>query len=270
MNIKEYIESGTLEAYVLDALSAEERARVEADLAQYPELAAELAAIEETMYQFAQAQAKQPSANLQEKIWSAIDAPLEKKQSQSIPFPATPVTERNTVRIAASWILLAGSVALNAYLFFQMREQKGKQQSMEQTLASMQRQQDSINSQMTAYRSQMNMMADTNMSTVVMHSMKPGGDMYGMVYMDKAKGDVYLSLHNMPAAPAGKQYQLWVIQDGKPVDMGVIPQEMVTNGQLQKMVKGATGGQAFAISLEKEGGSPVPTMEQIFVLGKVS
>jgi len=29
-----------------------------------------------------------------------------------------------------------------------------------------------------------------------------------------------------------------------------------------------TNGEAFAITLEKEGGSPVPTMQNLYVLGK--
>ena len=55
MNIKEYISSGILEAYVLGALSEEEQVQVVADIAAYPELAAEVAAIETTMQQFAEA-----------------------------------------------------------------------------------------------------------------------------------------------------------------------------------------------------------------------
>jgi len=68
----------------------------------------------------------------------------------------------------------------------------------------------------------------------------------------------------------GKQYQMWVIQDGKPVSMGVIPDELVIQGGMTKLEMQVTNGQAFAISLEKTGGSPVPTMEQIQVLGKAS
>ena len=35
---------------------------------------------------------------------------------------------------------------------------------------------------------------------------------------------VYLDVQNLPAAPAGKQYQLWGIVDGTPVDMGMLDQ----------------------------------------------
>jgi anti-sigma-K factor RskA len=64
------------------------------------------------------------------------------------------------------------------------------------------------------------------------------------------------------------QYQLWVIQGGKPVSMGVLPNSMANTPSIQKIGMRIESGEAFAISLEKAGGSPTPTMEQIYVLGK--
>ena len=60
------------------------------------------------------------------------------------------------------------------------------------------------------------------------------------------------------------------MQNGKPVDMGLLPNSMVSVDGMQKVAKTVTNGQAFAISLEKEGGAPVPTMANIYVMGKVA
>ncbi len=65
------------------------------------------------------------------------------------------------------------------------------------------------------------------------------------------------------------QYQLWAIQGGKPVDMGVLPNGIANTPEMQKVTMVITNSEAFAISLEKEGGSPTPTMENIYVMGKV-
>ena len=46
MNVKDYIESGSLELYASGALNEEERKEAEAMIAQYPEVKAELEAIE--------------------------------------------------------------------------------------------------------------------------------------------------------------------------------------------------------------------------------
>ena len=75
-------------------------------------------------------------------------------------------------------------------------------------------------------------------------------------------------LDGLPQPPKGMQYQLWVMQDGKPVDMGVLPNSIANTPAMQKVNMSVTSGQAFAISLEKEGGSPTPTMQNIYVMGK--
>ena len=72
MDVKAYIESGILEAYVLDALTPEEKAGVAADIAAYPELAAEVKDIEEGLFAFAQAGAVVPPPEMKEQIWDAI------------------------------------------------------------------------------------------------------------------------------------------------------------------------------------------------------
>jgi anti-sigma-K factor RskA len=108
------------------------------------------------------------------------------------------------------------------------------------------------------------------MQTVVMHTMKKGHPMAAMVYWSKAKGEAYVSAAALPMPPKGMQYQVWVMQDGKPVDIGVLPTDMSGTPAMQKVNKPVMYGDAFAITLEKEGGSPTPTMENIYVMGKAS
>jgi len=74
----------------------------------------------------------------------------------------------------------------------------------------------------------------------------------------------HLLANKLPQAPSGKQYQLWALVDGKPVDAGMIGD---CNGLCR--LKNIPRAQAFAITLEREGGSPTPTMDQMYVLGKV-
>jgi anti-sigma-K factor RskA len=92
--------------------------------------------------------------------------------------------------------------------------------------------------------------------------------MAATVYWSKEKGDAYLTANSLPMPPTGMQYQMWVIQDGKPVSMGTLPNEIVDNTSMQKLAMNVKAGQAFAISLEKEGGNPTPTT--VYVLGKIS
>ncbi|HEV8079376.1 MAG TPA: anti-sigma factor, partial [Chitinophagaceae bacterium] len=72
---------------------------------------------------------------------------------------------------------------------------------------------------------------------------------------------------NLPQTPDGKQYQLWAIVDGKPVDAGMISTEKGIY-HIQKM-KSFGKAEAFAITMEKKGGSPTPTMDQMIVQAKI-
>jgi anti-sigma-K factor RskA len=68
----------------------------------------------------------------------------------------------------------------------------------------------------------------------------------------------------MDKIPPGKQYQLWAIVDGKPVDAG-----MVGDCEGLCKMKVINRAEAFAITLEKEGGSSAPTLTAMYVMGKV-
>ena len=83
----------------------------------------------------------------------------------------------------------------------------------------------------------------------------------------KNTGEVYVDPTNMPTAPAGKQYQLWAFVDGKPVDAGMITSKDGKKYKIQKM-KTFGKAQAFAITLETEGGNPQPK-GSVYVLGKI-
>ena len=67
----------------------------------------------------------------------------------------------------------------------------------------------------------------------------------------------------LPATDEEHQYQLWAIVDGKPVDAGMLKD---AKNRVQQM-KTFERADAFAITLERQGGSPVPTVEAMYVMG---
>ena len=68
-------------------------------------------------------------------------------------------------------------------------------------------------------------------------------------------GRVYLRLTQAPAE--GRTYQLWQIQGGAPVSLGVFGQDVLTAALPQ--------GASVAVSVEPPGGSPQPTTTPLFV-----
>ncbi|HPZ88874.1 MAG TPA: anti-sigma factor, partial [Flavihumibacter sp.] len=62
----------------------------------------------------------------------------------------------------------------------------------------------------------------------------------------------------------GKQYQLWAIVNGKPQNAGLLQ-----NCNEFCYLSTNSNAQAFAITLEKTGGSEEPTLTEMLVLGQV-
>ena len=75
----------------------------------------------------------------------------------------------------------------------------------------------------------------------------------------------------LPAPPEGMQYQLWALVGGKPVDAGMLPlTTSQENASAFVPMKDIPQAELFAITLEKAGGVPAPTLDQMFVAGAVN
>lgn len=274
MKTKEYIESGILEAYVLGALTPEEHELVAANIAMYPELRAELDVIEATMQQFATSLAMDPPAAVQEKIWNALQTTSsnagnaeEEKPRTSRTIPFEPERKKSMDwKYAAMLAILAGSVTVNFMMFNQSKQAQEEKVALNAQVQQLQAKQNELAVVVNDYSKAKTMMADTGMQTIVMHTMVPGHAMAATLYWSKTKGEAYVAMNALPEPPKGMQYQMWVIQGGKPVSMGVLPNNMANTAAMQKLAMNVTSGDAFAISLEKEGGNPTPTA--VYVLGK--
>ncbi|MBC7451845.1 MAG: anti-sigma factor, partial [Cytophagales bacterium] len=88
-----------------------------------------------------------------------------------------------------------------------------------------------------------------------------------LVFWNKQSNEVYIDIQSLPDPPAGMQYQLWALDNGVPVDAGVFTANN-TLSTFQKM-KGIKNAQAFAVTLEKEGGVASPTLSAMYVLGTI-
>jgi len=82
----------------------------------------------------------------------------------------------------------------------------------------------------------------------------------------KKKVMIDMANTNMPVNDKDHQYQLWALVGGKPVDLGVFDAD--TTSKDMKEMKEIASADAFAVTLEKRGGSPTPSLDQMMVLGK--
>jgi hypothetical protein len=277
VNVQEYISSGAIEACVMGLADEQDWIELEQMSALYPEVKLYKEEIELQQEQLHQAAALTPPTALKHRIFESLnfekasgtEAPVVTMQEKSspakplvIPMVPTPKPMKWLQRaVAVCVLLLMASIILNFYFY-------SRSVSFKKQYTALVVQQNSLLAKNKAMEASFNMVKDPAVKQVVMGATpnKPGS--MATVYWDSRSKDVYLLVNNLPKPASQKQYQLWAIVDGKPVDAGMVDLSTSEDNLLLKM-RNIPEAQAFAITLEKEGGSPSPTMEAMYVLGKV-
>ncbi len=271
MNIQEYISSGIVESYVLGLASNEERIEFEQLSETHAELRQAREAFEISLEQHALDNALAPSAGLKQKIWSDINlgqisAPAVNIRPDNKTQPFAPVRSISFAKFlaAASIILLLGSTLLNFYFYNQYKSSAAQLNELIASNQQMASNSNIMQTKLQQYERSFEMIKDTNMAVVAMKGQAVAPQGLTTVYWNKQTKDVYLLINSLPQPAAGKQYQLWAIVDGVPVDAGLLE----TNAPVAFVkMKNIPKAQAFAITLENTGGNKTPTMP-IYVVGK--
>lgn len=270
MNIQEYLESGALESYALGLGTDAERRETERLLAAYPELQQELQAIQAGLEVFASVHAVEPPAAMRNKVLEAMAQATasETKVVAEVPVRQLNAPARFGYGLAAAWALFI--VSFGAALFFY-----GKWQSAEAGYQGLLAEKTQLAEQYEVARAGYNALADLNdaLNNAENQIIRLGGtaaspEASAVVAWNTQTGKVKLWAQAMPANASDKQYQLWAIVDGKPVDAGVFDVQEEAMTMLD--MKTFASAQAFAVTLEPRGGSVNPTMEAMVVIGEVS
>jgi len=276
LNSKEYISSGILESYILGHASPEEAGILECVMKNNTEVREAFEEAQKTFEMLATAQAVTPPNDLKSKIWDRIqqqekvELPVEKPiipiQTNVQQSPVkTEIRETKSEKkgnwrnfaIAASLLFL---VSTGANLYWM-----NSQSELKEEMANMKNENQSKNLAIQNMQQKLDVVANPDMKKIVLAGVEKHPEAKATVLWDANSKDVYLSVNNLPKAPEGMQYQLWAIEDGKPVSAGMYSEDKDMKIALANITK----AQAFAITLEKKGGSEAPTMENMYVMGGV-
>lgn len=273
---KAYIESGILELYVLGQLKGQENTEVETMASKYPEVLQEIRAIETAMERYAQWNAIEPRTGIDNKIVSVLSVALAKRKYLQNEAAALP--QNSSSRMRNLGYALAACVALLLVSTVALISTSSKLSDAKQQIADLNQQNRQFVSTV-GFMKQNNadlqkiagMIDDPNWAIVKLGGTKTQPSSKMMVYWNKKDKHVMVDKSKMvlPENDPQHQYQLWALVDGKPVDLGVFDMNTESRGLLLKM-KEIPSADAFAVTLEKRGGSPSPTMEQMFVMGAVT
>jgi anti-sigma-K factor RskA len=242
-----------VESYILGLASPEERSEFEAMCRKHPEVLQARLNFELILEKQALENAIEPPSSVKEKLLEEINS-IDKIMNR----PVAPVRRINWLKYAAaaSIILLAGS------LYWAV---------------SLKKENERIKADLNGTRNELALVKEdikvlTGNPGIKMASMKgmeAAPRSFATVYWDTTSHDVYLLINNLPKPPSGKQYQLWALLDGKPLNIGMIDNEyFVKQDRLLVKAKNVQNAQGFAITLEKKGGSPSPE-GTMYVLGNL-
>ena len=262
MVTSEYITSGILEQYVTGTATPQERQEVECMSKIYPELREELTRIEASLEAYITAHSVTPPAHLKAKIFDAID-----NLAKETPEIEAETPEKGKVIVMQSsrrWQYLAAAsvagLALATSLFW------SNYQSQKATLAAFSARTQTAETALQNSRSELAVLNNADFSPVKLSGIPQKAPAASMqVLWNKKTKEVYVNRLDLPDVAPDKQYQLWGLADGKPIDMGVFDGNEIA---LIKM-KDIPNAQAFAVTLEPRGGSPSPTLTEMYVLGNI-
>lgn len=278
MDIESYISSGAIESFVLGLSDAAEIAEINALRLEHPQIEAAIQAFEKTIEQQALNAPTQPAAEMKQVLMSRLKTEFAQidpaiaegnKDTQTSLAPVVPISQFNTSSIfkylsIAAMVLLIASAGLNFYFYQAFQTANNRYSALLIQKNSLEANINGVQTKMLDMYQSMQMMGDPAMVKVMLPGIKGKEQNMAIVYWDSRSKDVYLLPNKLPQPQSNKQYQLWAMVDGKPVDAG-----MISDCAGLCKLKNIPRAEAFAITLETMGGSPSPNMDQLLVLGKV-
>jgi len=263
MTEQEIIESGILELYVSGALPQNEIIELEKEINSSKVLQDEIENIESSLIKLASSVGPPIPAM----VWSYILASIQKVKKLG--------AEKDS---GTNWAAITGwaaAILCIAGIFWMLNENSGLRDSVVQSETENVQLEETINTQETQ-------LAETNEVLDVLRSKElksytlPGNqavapEAYAKAYINNDANVAYIDSKGLPEPPRGKVYQVWslIVEPLTPTSMGLLSDtELMSNG-VYKFENFPTP-EAIGITLEPEGGSETPTMNQLYILGGVT
>jgi len=260
----------------MEALPKEEMLEVERLVSSNAALKEELNRIENDLLAYAQASAVEPRPELRATVLSKIEQEAQyHKQDRFTINPAgnqvflkSETNARYKYLAAASIILLLISGLLNYNFWNKIKDAESEISVLNSNKEELAQQFTTVKNSYDQTLVDVAVFRNTAFKTIVMKGI-PSMDSTALakVYWNKNTQEAFLDVSKLPVPDNSKQYQLWALVDGKPIDAGVFDLSKSASG-LQKM-KLIQNAQAFAVTLEPRGGSVSPTLTAMYVFGNV-
>jgi anti-sigma-K factor RskA len=242
-----------LALYALDALAGEDRSKIAQHLATCASCRLELERLRGDTALLAMAAAgPRPPHRARQRLLDAVAREARAQTSRS------EVARTQTAsRSWWGWLGWAATAAVLVFAFSLWRENS----SLERMLASVDAQAAESARQLDALRKIAAPILEPEAQRITLVAAKTPPQPQGKAFYLRKRNSLVFLANNMPALPPQKAYELWLIPtNGNPIPAGVFKPDAhgsatVVNPPLPAGVE----AKAFAITVENEAGSPVPT-----------
>lgn len=248
-----------LAANALGALDVEDLRALEAHLVGCADCRSEMFVWQETAALVAlTANTLEPSPDVRERILGSVRgerATANQRSSRVLPFEDP---RRNVWTSLGSFGAIAAALAMVA-LVIALLTLWQQNRSTKSELARLSTEVRETNAQLARERAVVALLTSpgARMMELAGTNVAPGAR--AMLAYDKT-GHAMLMAKGLPAAPAGKAYQLWFIKDNQKMPGRVFTTDAGGNGSLEDQIPASAMESAvFAITLEPEGGVKAPT-----------
>jgi anti-sigma-K factor RskA len=238
--------------YALGSLDENERQRVEAHLRECAECRRELQAAQEDLGLLAlSTTGPKPPARSRERFLSAI----EKE-----PRPARRAENVGKGWMWIPWFTTLAFALLAALLYFANLRIKND-------VAALRSNSQAQEIELRQSREMLELLKSPDAVRVTLTTGKEKPQPQGKTIYSPEKGRLIFMASNLPAAPANKAYELWLVpKQGAPVPAGTFWPDAGGNATvLQNSMPSGMQPKAFAVTIEKAEGSATPTMPMVLV-----
>ena len=264
MDVKEYISSGVLELYAMGTLSSEEMREVEKMCASHPEVAEELARVEDALNSYSSAHARNPRPEVRAELMGKIKSGNAGKKGKVVQMRSThELTYKYLIAACIASLIVSTFASVFFYQKWSDAEDRNlamlnEKNVMAQNLNLVKYEYDKVSHDMSVVR-------DPAMAIITLNATDSTKYYKAHVMWNKYTRQTFIDVAELPVPPSDKQYQLWALVGGQPVDAGVF--DMTDDAGMQKM-KQVVNADMWAVTLEPKGGSDAPTMDQMYLISK--
>lgn len=264
MDVEKYISSGVLELYLAGTLTEEENLEVYQNTMEYPKIKEELLSIEVAILElsksvFPEISKKRGFDDLKNRIGKVAVAPPPKK--------------RINWSIYGSWAVVVLFAIGLLWFASKVSQLKSDINIIDQQNLVLQHEIGELRDSLEKSNVILNTIKGKNTLVIPLGGQKVSPSSNAKVYWNKEEKKVYIDAQGLPGPPDGFVYQVWSLKLDPitPTSVGLLDDFLEAKNKVFALDHpNIAESEAFGITLEPEGGSETPTLEQLYTLGTVS